>query len=155
MLLDSLQNSTAELHWILSSGGDTTLASYGVSSAIELPPAHLAFLQNTELSFDDGLRFFVHAGINPDRPLSDQDPHDLLWIREPFLSSHKNFGRLLVHGHSRLLSGEPDERPNRLNLDTAAVYGEPLTAAIFINDRESSIGFIQSTDDLRTSLGKT
>ena len=150
MLLDGLRDSTAELHWLLNSGGDTTLASYGVPSAAELPPAHLSFLQNTQLSFDDGLRFFVHAGINPDRLLSDQDPHDLLWIREPFLSSRKGFGRYIVHGHSPLRSGGPDERPNRLNLDTAAAYGGPLTAALFLDDRKSAIGFIQSTGDLRT-----
>ena len=151
MLLDRLQNYTAELHWILSSGGDTTLASYGVSSAIELPPAHLAFLQNTELSFDDGLRLFVHAGIHPDRPLSEQEPHGLLWIREPFLSSRKNFDRLILHGHTPLRSGQPDVQPNRVNLDTAAAYGGPLTAAAFVDDPDKPIEFIQSTDDLRRS----
>lgn len=132
MLLDGLRDSTAELHWILNSGGDTTLASYGVLSAAELPPAHLSFLERTRLSFDDGLRFFVHAGINPDRPLFDQDPHDLLWVREPFLSSENNFGRIVVHGHSPTRNGKPDIQPNRINIDTGAVFGHPLTAAIFM-----------------------
>jgi len=149
MLLDGLQDSTAELHWILN-GGDATLASYGVSSAAELPPAHLTFFQSTRLSLDDGMRLFVHAGINPTRPLDDQDSRDLLWIREPFLSSQKNFGHLIVHGHSPLRSGQPDVHPNRMNLDTAAAYGGPLTAALFVDDFMDAIGFIQSTDDLRT-----
>ena len=142
MLLDGLQDSTAELHWIFN-GGDTTLASYGISSAAELPPAHLAFLQNTRLSFDDGVRFFVHAGINPDRPLSDQDPRDLLWMREPFISSKKDFGRIVVHGHSPV-ARQPDILENRINIDTAAVYGGPLTAVVFVNDREQPIAFIQT-----------
>jgi serine/threonine protein phosphatase 1 len=71
-------------NWILN-GGDMTLRSYDVSSALELPAAHVAWFRSLRLAFDDGLRFFVHAGINPARPLDRQDRHDLLWIREPFL----------------------------------------------------------------------
>ena len=43
-----------------------------------------AFLR---LSYDDGRRFFVHAGIDPNKPLDAQHDTDLLWIREPFLST--------------------------------------------------------------------
>jgi serine/threonine protein phosphatase 1 len=141
--IDAVQGSSAELHWFVN-GGDWTLASYGVSSAAEVPLTHLAFLQQTRLSFDDGLRLFVHAGVNPDQSLSGQDGHDLLWIREPFLSSEKNFGRLILHGHSPLRSGRPDVHPNRVNLDTGAVYGGPLTAAAFFDDQDQPIRFIQA-----------
>lgn len=144
MLLDGAHDATAELQWFIN-GGDATLASYGVSSAAELPPPHLNFLKRTELSFDDGLRLFVHAGINPNRALGDQDPHDLLWIREPFLSSEIKFDRYVVHGHSPLRSGQPDVRPNRMNLDTAAVYGGPLTAAVFVDGSEGPIEFIRTS----------
>lgn len=147
MLLDALSDQTAELNWFIN-GGDTTLGSYRASSAAGIPAAHLAFLNDTRLSFAEQSRFFVHAGVNPARLLDGQEPHDLLWIREPFLSSRKDFGKLIVHGHTPLRTGAPDERPNRVNLDTAAVYGGPLTAAIFIKERQRPIGFIQSTDDL-------
>ena len=81
-------------NWIFN-GGDMTLRSYDVSSALELPAAHVAWLRSLRLAFDDGLRFFVHAGINPARPLDRQDRHDLLWIREPFLSIQHDYGRLI------------------------------------------------------------
>jgi serine/threonine protein phosphatase 1 len=142
MFLDGLRDSAAEAHWF-SNGGDATLASYGAFPTAELPATHIAFIERTQLSFDDGQRFFVHAGINPDRPLTHQDPHDLLWIRQPFLSSEKAFGRLLIHGHSPV-ARRPDIRKNRVNIDTAAVFGGPLTAAVFVEDQERPIEFIQT-----------
>lgn len=76
----------------------------------------------------------VSCTVHPDRAVNQQDEQDLLWIREPFLSSGKDFGRLIVHGHTPLASGIPDVHSNRVNLDTAAVYGGPLTAAL-LSDR--------------------
>lgn len=83
--------------------------------------------------------------IRPDRPLEAQNEDDLLWIREPFLSSNRNFGRLIVHGHTPLRSGEPDVRPNRINLDTGAVLGGPLTAAVFERDCVGPIRFLAAS----------
>jgi serine/threonine protein phosphatase 1 len=129
-------------HWLLN-GGDTTLQSYGIARVQELPADDVAWLRALRLRFDDGQRLFVHAGINPARPFEDQDPHDLLWIREPFLLDERDHGRLIVHGHTPLRTGTPDLRANRLNIDTAAVFGGPLTAAVFVADQRDPIGFIQ------------
>ena len=130
-------------HW-LAQGGAATLRSYGVETARELPPEHGEWMRSLPLSYDDGRRFFVHAGIDPDRPLDAQDDHDLLWIREPFLSSARDHGRLIVHGHTPLATGTPDQRFNRLNLDTAAVYGGPLTAAVFSGAQTEPVAFLQA-----------
>jgi serine/threonine protein phosphatase 1 len=85
----------------------------------------------------------VHAGVNPSRPLAAQDVHDLIWIREPFLSDNKNYGRLIVHGHTPVRAVEV--RPNRLNIDTAAVLGGPLTAAAFNDLMTRPIKILQET----------
>jgi serine/threonine protein phosphatase 1 len=97
------------------------------------------------LFHDDGRRFFVHAGVDPDRPLDQQRSRDLMWIRKPFLSSDKDFGRLIVHGHTPIQSGVPDRRPNRLNIDTGAVYGRSLTAAVFDDDSTDPAKFLLAT----------
>jgi serine/threonine protein phosphatase 1 len=141
MLLHALLDPDAAEHW-LANGGRATLASYNVGSPDQIPTAHVDWLTTRPLTYDDGLRLFVHAGVNPNRPLDKQSRQDLLWIREPFLSSEKDFGRLIVHGHTPLRSGRPDVRPNRVNLDTAAVYGGPLTAAVFVDDRKGPTEFI-------------
>ncbi|MFX6357501.1 hypothetical protein ABTF91_20165, partial [Acinetobacter baumannii] len=78
----------------------------------------------------DRRRLFVHAGIRPGVSIAQQAEKDLLWIREPFLSSEQRHGALVVHGHTPTGSGLPDLRPNRLNLDTGACFGRALTAAL-------------------------
>ncbi len=134
-------------HW-LRNGGDRTLASYGVENVHEIPGNHLDWIASLPFLFDDGRRFFVHAGVDPARPLDQQSEYDLVWVREPFLSSDRDFGRLIVHGHTPLSGGRPDLRRNRLNLDTGAVYGGPLTAAVFAADTTPPIAFL---DDQPTS----
>ncbi|MGY4155607.1 serine/threonine protein phosphatase 1 [Bradyrhizobium sp. USDA 4461] len=131
MLLAALEGSEdAEQRWLLN-GGDATLRSYRVPGAADLPISHVDWLRSLALFHDDGKRFFVHAGVNPERPLDRQRTRDLLWIREPFLSSDKDFGRIVVHGHTPLKDGKPDVRTNRVNIDTGAVYGRALTSAVF------------------------
>lgn len=128
----------------LGQGGDATLRSFGVARALDLPEAVLSWFRSLPVTYDDGRRFFVHGGVNPQRPLETQQERDLIWIREPFLSDRRDYGRLIVHGHTPLETGEPDLRPNRLNLDTGAVFGGPLTAALFAGDRTDPVRFIQA-----------
>ncbi|WP_249225540.1 metallophosphoesterase family protein [Tardiphaga alba] len=130
MLLAAADHSAWEDRW-LCNGGTQTLGSYGVSDPRDLPKAQVDWLRRLPKFHDDGRRLFVHAGIHPNRALDLQDETDLLWIKEPFLSSNKDFGRLIVHGHSPTSDRRPEIRSNRLNIDTGAVFGGPLAAAVF------------------------
>lgn len=71
--------------------------------------------------------FFCHAGVRPGVRLRGQDADDLLWIREPFLSSGRNHGKVVVHGHSVEPAG-PVLGGNRIGLDTGAHEHGRLTA---------------------------
>lgn len=142
LALWAIENDGNANNWTLN-GGDMTLRSYGAASARDIPADHIEWFRSLQPAFDDGQRLFVHAGIDPARPLDQQDEHDLLWIREPFLSDQRDYGRLVVHGHTPTRTGMPDLRRNRLNIDTGAVFGGPLTAAVFVDDQTSPIDFIQ------------
>ncbi|MBR1154299.1 metallophosphoesterase family protein [Bradyrhizobium sp. JYMT SZCCT0428] len=144
LFLAALDGEDAEMNW-LANGGGATLRSYRASRARDIPTSHIDWIRSLPLSHDDGQRFFVHAGVHPDRPLDQQRARDLLWIREPFLSSNKDFGRLIVHGHTPLKSGIPDLRPNRLNLDTGAVYGRALTSAVFSRQKVDPVKFLTTS----------
>jgi serine/threonine protein phosphatase 1 len=139
MLLSALADASDLPIW-LQNGGDATLASYGVKSlprspqgiheacCAAIPGRHRDFCAGLPLTAELGSYFFVHAGIDPSRSLHDQDPHDLVWIREPFHRSTADFGRVVVHGHTPVV--EPDIRPNRINIDTGAVFTGHLTCLV-------------------------
>jgi len=93
-----------------------------------VPPRHLSFLRSTQLSFSVGKYFFVHAGVRPGTALEAQKPEDLLWIRDPFLFSQRDHGKIIVHGHTT--SQEPEVLANRINVDTGAFVTGRLTCAV-------------------------
>ncbi|MGE0007659.1 MAG: metallophosphoesterase family protein [Parvibaculaceae bacterium] len=129
MMLDAVDSGDPA--WWIGNGGGETLLSYGVRNPVRLPGDDVAWLRDLRLAFDDGARFFVHAGIDPGRPLDRQERETMLWIREPFHRSTQDYGRLVVHGHTPTRDGRPEIRPNRINIDTACVYGGVLSAAVF------------------------
>ncbi|MBR0860672.1 serine/threonine protein phosphatase [Bradyrhizobium diazoefficiens] len=143
LLLAALEGEDAELNW-RQNGAQSTLNSYNARSPRDIPLKHIDWIRSLPLFHDDGMRFFVHAGVHPDKPLDQQRRRDLLWIREPFLSSNKDFGRLIVHGHTPIPSGNPDQRANRLNIETGAIYGRALTAAIFVDRAAAPIRFLSA-----------
>lgn len=125
-------------------GGLETLRSYGVAPPLRfteetvheahaafrsrLSAAELQFLRGLKLSIELGSYLFVHAGIDPLQPLDRQRPHDLIWIREPFLVSDADFGRIVVHGHTP--SSAPERLKNRINIDTGAYATGRLTCLV-------------------------
>ncbi|HKA78632.1 MAG TPA: metallophosphoesterase family protein [Xanthobacteraceae bacterium] len=128
--------------WLHNSAA-ATMRNYPENDGVIIAP-HLAWLRALPFCLDDGLRFFVHAGVDLAVPLNEQDDEIMLWMREPFLtqSDEVDCGRFIVHGHTPQTNGTPDLRKHRVNLDTAAVMGGPLTAAAFDDTRPEPLGFL-------------
>jgi serine/threonine protein phosphatase 1 len=122
------------------------LSSYGVSGVRQLPRYHLDWLSQLPLTFNDGSRLYVHAGIQPGTEIAAQQPDMLLTIREPFLSDERDYGVVIVHGHTPTANHKPDIRKNRVNVDTNASRGGPLTAAVFNNLAPWPIGYISDLE---------
>ncbi len=125
-----------------SLGGSATLASYGLEdvsgrdaddlfeeACARVPQEHRDFLNELETYHETDAHIFVHAGIRPGVPMADQTEDDLVWIRDPFLFDARDHGKLVVHGHTAL--NHPEARPNRINLDGGAGFGNPLYPAVF------------------------
>ncbi|MGE0237745.1 MAG: metallophosphoesterase family protein [Parvibaculaceae bacterium] len=145
MMLGAIDTGDA-MNWLFNGGGET-LQSYGVRNPMVVPEEDVAWLRGLRLSFDDGQRFFAHAGVDPDQPLDRQEREALLWIRGPFHRATKDYGRLIVHGHTPSRNGRPEIRPNRINIDTACVYGGTLTAAVFTEDSIAPVKFLTARED--------
>ena len=120
--------------WI-ASGGGAALSSWGIPREAPLaewpallPRAHLRFMSRLSLQYRIDGYLFAHAGVRPGVSLDQLSRRDLLWIREPFLSSRSDFGAVIVHGHTP--TSDPVLRPNRIGLDTGAGRGGRLTCAV-------------------------
>lgn len=94
-----------------------------------VPQAHVDFLRSRPLTLATEDLIFVHAGLRPDVALEDQDVEDLIWIREGFLETDHDFGRIVVHGHTAL--EHPTHFGNRVDIDGGAGYGRPLIPLVF------------------------
>lgn len=134
-------------------GGLETLVSYGIgagdvlatvddaegASALQqnfaalIPDRHKQFMLSLPLWHGEGDYFFAHAGVDPDRPLSDQRLEDLTWIRDRFLLSRRNFGKVVVHGHTA--QPEVESLPNRINVDTG-VYIRNILSCVILEGTE-------------------
>ena len=142
MLIDFLADPEAGAPLLLANGGKHTLRSYGVTTrgqnyaslgrqlADLMPAADRAFITGLPLIARFGDYLFVHAGIRPGVALADQRADDLIWIREEFLHDRRDHGMVIVHGHTPTDTGAPDVQPNRIDIDTGAVYGGPLTCLV-------------------------
>ena len=138
-----LRDPSSADHW-RRLGGLETLHSYGVdvgplmrgrdyeaaADALRaaVPPEHFAFLASLRRALTVGGYFLCHAGVRPGVPLEQQTEDDLLWIRDEFLKSKTDFGRIVVHGHTP--TEEPELLPNRINVDTGAFMTGRLTCAV-------------------------
>jgi serine/threonine protein phosphatase 1 len=132
-----------------SLGGLETLHSYGVNVglgsagrdfrgvqaafAAHFPERHRKFLEELKISIAIGDYFFCHAGVRPGVPLDRQNRNDLLTIRDTFLCSEAEHGKLVVHGHTPSVG--PEIRPNRIGIDTAAYATGRLTCLVLEKDQ--------------------
>ena len=65
-----------------------------------LPEHHRHFLETLKVSSNDRRLFLLPCRGKAGRSLDRQIRDDLLTIREPFLSSKADHGKLVVHGHT-------------------------------------------------------
>jgi serine/threonine protein phosphatase 1 len=143
-MLAALGGDVRALRYFYRIGGDATIRSYIADDQrlasldfddlarvfpASVPAHHADFLRHGEDRVEYGDYVFVHAGVRPGVALDAQRVSDLRWIREEFLNDTRDHGRCVVHGHS--ISPAPDDRPNRLGIDTGAYSSGILTAAAF------------------------
>lgn len=122
-------------------GGVESLASYDVLDAgnrpvgevhaeaqQKIPASHLAFIDARPTYIETCGVIFAHAGIRPGVPMAQQTEQDLLWIRVDWLDYEGTLPTLVVHGHTAI--DTPTHYGYRVNIDSSAAYGGPLSAVV-------------------------
>lgn len=139
MLLDYLGLGGESGDMYMENGGAQLLKSYGLGPfatcaeiLATLPPEHMNFFKSLELGVILAEFVFVHAGIHPGRPLDQQSPHDLMWIRGDFLHTTHSAGKTVVFGHT------PFEDvllhlPYKIGVDTGLVFGNRLSVVELVH----------------------
>ncbi len=126
-MLEKYINGPDKYTYLLN-GGQQTLESYMKKSSPDMPVIprkHLEFFESLVLFYETDNYIFVHAGLRENIPLNMQECDDILWIRGEFILSDYDFGKKVVFGHTPLT--EPLVQPNKIGIDTGAVYGNKLT----------------------------
>lgn len=120
------------LPYLRAMGTGETLASYGADAAFNLqaldflPREHLHLLNALLPYWENDQYIFVHAGLEPDLPLAENDLASLCEVRDSFFSTEHHLGKKVILGHT------PFELPlvtqTKICIDTGAVYNNMLTA---------------------------
>lgn len=135
---------TIGVHFWASNGGDETIASYKRTNGAcgdwrdAIDREHLNWLRALPVTFHDQARklVFVHAGIDP-KVFPACSDEVRMWTRSEKFYDPGRWpdrpeleGILVVHGHTPTRDFKPHAHPRRINVDTGACFGGPLTCAV-------------------------
>lgn len=143
------------MYWWQGNGGGRTLASYklnydalialqhGEATGSDLE-RHYRWLKGLPVFLEDDLRFYVHAGVNYDLPVEEQNPDVMMWIMTEKDGEYPAFhGKHVVHGHMQYEDG-PILKENRTNLDTFAWDTGRLAVGVFDNTQAKPIKILEA-----------
>ena len=165
MFLESFEDSDVLRHF-LKHGGRATILSYGLERSkfmrlnldelFELLPQLVseeerAYIGSFEEKIIAGDYLFVHAGIDPERPIDQQKRSDMLWIRDRFLKHEGPFEKVVVHGHT--IFDRVMERGSRIGVDTGAFRSGVLTTLVLEGEHRRAIQTIERDGRIEVSSG--
>jgi serine/threonine protein phosphatase 1 len=119
-------------------GANQTLDSY--TGHWEQFEDDIEWMRTLPLYHEDNNFIYVHAGIDPMKPMKKQIRHTLLWVREDFIYTDMYYDKRVVFGHTPTANLNEKWKPvytytNNIDIDTGCVYGGALSALIINDDK--------------------
>ena len=122
-------------------GGPATEKSYGGFENIY--QTHKNFFDNLKFYYLTDKYLFVHAGINPDYPLEEQNEEDLVYIRGKYLHSKTNLAQKVISGHTEF--DVPFIREDKICIDLGCgKYPDAKLCALILDEENNNESFIYS-----------
>ena len=133
MMIDSLLNKKvknnmykkedAMIVW-QQNGGEKTIRDFKNNKSLLIEAAE--WFDKLPYIYETNNYIFVHAGINPNKRIYEQNKNDFLWIRNKFIKASKfKTNKTIIAGHT------PFEKPqvlgNKILIDTGAGKGGKIT----------------------------
>ncbi len=144
MLNAFINRDSVGIYWWAENGGDETITSYMTANGAKddfrdaIDANHIDWMKSLPTMIRDEERglVFVHGGIDPKTfPLCSDEIR--MWTRSQKFFDPGRWparaeleGVLVVHGHTPTSNFEPHHNPRRINVDTGACFGGPLTAVV-------------------------
>ncbi|TAE59418.1 MAG: serine/threonine protein phosphatase [Nostocales cyanobacterium] len=130
MLLSALSGGFSSSQGIqawLFSGGQATITSYKTA---QIPTDHIEWLRQLPTYIDLGDVWLTHAGVDPNKAVTEQTTEELCWIRDEFHSMELPYftNKLIVVGHTITFTlpgvapGELAQGAGWLDIDTGAYH---------------------------------
>jgi serine/threonine protein phosphatase 1 len=145
LMVNAYENrESVGIYWWVENGGDETITSYMMANGAcddfrdAIDKEHIKWLDALPAMIRDEARglVFVHGGIDP-KTFPECSEEVRLWTRSrKFFRSDLWPDRdelrdlLVVHGHTPTSDFAPENERRRINVDTGACFGGPLTCAV-------------------------
>jgi serine/threonine protein phosphatase 1 len=126
MMLEGLKSEQMAQAWLYY-GGKATIFSYG-GDPRNIPDAHLDLLSAARDYWETETELFLHANIDPELPLDEQDIEILRWTHLTGDEVPHPSGKRIICGHTPQRSGRPLVIPGWVCIDTFVCGGNWLTA---------------------------
>lgn len=127
--------------WLINGGRETKLSFVTPDNTDGLiPQKYIDWMKYLPTLYETEKFIFVHAGLSPGLTAQETSEAVRLWTRFEFLTSEYDWGKRVIHGHTP--SRQVEVKPNRINIDTGAVFYDTLTA-VSLSAKEPE--FIQVT----------
>lgn len=151
MMLESRYNPKAASDWV-KFGGAETLTSYQLKHnkgwIDKIDTSHWQFMEDCRPYFELEDFIFVHAGLEPDKELIDQDHHHLFWKKYEIPEQYSK-NKTVVCGHTSRKNGEIADFGHTICIDTYAYGGQWLTCL-----NVESMEYLKANNNGQLTAGK-
>tara|TARA_Y100000389_G_C17321750_1_gene443448 strand:- start:16 stop:729 length:714 start_codon:yes stop_codon:yes gene_type:complete len=104
----------------------------------KMEQSHINFFKTLEMSYSTDKYLFVHAGIDPEKKLTEQTKKDYLWSRSnEFFKKDFKAEKIIVHGHTPEVNIAND--PYRINIDSGCYFSGKLSSVCLNDENEERI----------------
>ena len=133
LLLKALETRTENdvLNWLIAGGGRTIDSYEKIENIFKL---HSNFFDKLKPYYLTEKYLFVHAGINPNKTLEEQDEDDLLWIRDNFIYKKHKLKQKIIFGHTPFTKPYLDD--DKIGINTCCGNGPDDYITALICDEE-------------------
>ena len=118
--------------WLWNGYKETLMSYRGFEAQIK---NDMEWMESLPIYHEDDNFVFVHAGIDVNKKMEDQEAYTMLWVRNEFIYNNTPYYKRVIFGHTPTLNLNQTDKPvytyaGNVAIDTGCVFTGTLTALI-------------------------